>query len=626
MRSPALLSFLAAVLLSTGAPLLSAQSPLRIDKIDPPNWYAQLPKPFLLIRGEGLTGARFQLSDPALKIERTEVSANGHWAQLWLSASPAAPETIKLQATSGPAHADMPYTFAARRPAASGMAGFNPADVMYLIMTDRFADGNKDNDGPLAQSAANSPEAATERSKPMGWHGGDLRGIEQHIDYMQSLGATAVWPTPVYQNHSPVAYHGYHATDYYAVDEHYGTMADLQHLAAALHAHGMKLLLDTVPNHIGPLHPWVNDSPTPTWFHGTAAQHVQAEYNFDALVNQHAPQRDRDATLHGWFVNELPDMNTDDPTVAQYLRQNIVWWIEQTGADALRIDTFPYVNREFWHDLNVELRALYPHLTEVGEVSNGDPEITSGFADGVTRSGVDTGLYTPFDFPLYHATRNVFANGAPMTRLSRVLFSDVLYPHPERLVPFLGNHDESRFAGAVTDPTLRRIAYAFLMTTRGTPQLYSGDEIAMPGGGDPDNRRDFPGGFPNSKQDAFQPAQRTPEQSDLFNWIQDLAALRRTHPALACGAEQILQVSTDTLVYTRTGTAFCPDLPNPKPQDRTIVAIQRGTPTPITLDLHQTAVTGCHPTNALKTAATATTTNDQLQLDLAGSVGIFACQ
>ena len=157
--------------------------------------------------------------------------------------------------------------------------------------------------------------------------------------------------------------------------------------------------------------------------------------------------------------------------VAQYLRQNAIWWIEQTGADGLRIDTFPYVNRQFWHDFHTELLALFPHLTDVGEVSSGDAEITSAFAGGVTRAGVDTMLYTPFDFPLYHATRDVFANGAPMARLAEVLGQDDLYPHPERLVPFLGNHDESRFASSVKDPEQQQLAFAFLLTTRGTPMF-----------------------------------------------------------------------------------------------------------------------------------------------------------
>lgn len=629
---------------------------LKLLKIDPPNWYAALPTPMLLIRGEGLGGAVFTLSDKSLHVERTAFSANGHWAQLWLNRSPAQPETVQLRASQGSQHAEAPYTFAARRSPGDGMAGFSPRDVMYLILTDRFADGDPRNDGPEARNTADSPEAAGERAKPKGWHGGDLRGIADHLDYLQSFGVTAVWPTPVYQNHSAVAYHGYHSTDYYSVDEHYGSLADLQALARALHAHGMKLVLDTVPNHVGPYHPWVTDEPAPDWFHGTAEHHLPPAYDFNALIDPHSPERDRLNTLHGWFpdVPPLPDMNTDSPTVSQYLRQNVIWWIEQTGADGLRYDTFPYVNREFWHELNFTLRSLYPHLTEVGEVSNGDPEVISAFAAGVSRgdalTSVDTGLYTPFDFPVYHATRDVFANGQPLSHLRDVLRQDYLYPHPERLVPFLGNHDESRFAGSVHDLATQKIAYAFLMTTRGTPQLYSGDEIAMDGGNDPDNRRDFPGGFPSSLPSssgsfgsfgsagftAFSAAGRTGANGELFNWIAQLARLRRGHPALACGAEQVLFADKDTLVYTRYGTAGCEPGrsrgPEPKPSTAdsparpVLIALHRGDAAPIHVDLHATAAAGCTVESLSPGSPAATIDGDTLNLRLATETAIVFCR
>ena len=246
-------------------------------------------------------------------------------------------------------------------------------------------------------------------------------GWRQHLEYLRQLGVTAVWTTPVYQNHEAMSYHGYGATDLYAVDEHYGSMADLQALSGALHAKGMKLVLDTVPNHVGPKHPWVMDPPAPDWFHGSAEQHEEAESDFTALMNPHASARDRRATLQGWFANALPDMDTENAAVAQYLRQNAVWWIEETGADALRIDTFPYVDRAFWHGFDGELKELYPRLTEVGETFDADPVFVSSYAGGVTRTGVDTELYTPFDFPTYFAVREVFLKGKPMTKLNEVL-------------------------------------------------------------------------------------------------------------------------------------------------------------------------------------------------------------
>ncbi|HEY4011688.1 MAG TPA: alpha-amylase family glycosyl hydrolase [Acidobacteriaceae bacterium] len=615
------------------ATLLSAQTaaPISIAKIDPPNWWVEMPAPMLLVRGEGLGGAKFSLSDPKLGIERTAISENGHWAQLWLTRTASAPETVTVRVTRGGEHAEAQYHFGARKPASAGFAGFSSSDVLYLILTDRFADGDLRNDGLHAQDAATSAAAVAERAKPRGWHGGDYRGVEQHLDYLQQLGVTAVWVTPPYENLGAESYHGYHATDMYRVDPHWGSMRDLQELAEALHKRGMKLVLDDVPNHVGPLNPWVTDEPTPDWFHGTAAHHIAGETNFNALIDPHAPERERVGTLDGWFVDSLPDMNTDDATVARYLRQNAVWWIEETGADGLRIDTFPYVGREFWHEYMAELKTLYPRLTEVGEVSNGNPVITSSFADGVTRAGVDTRLYTPFDFPVYFAAQDVFVKGAPMSRLAGVLGQDSLYPHPDRLVPFLDNHDKARFAEQVPDASLRRVAFAYLMTTRGTPQLYAGDEIAMKGGDDPENRRDFPGGFPGDAQDAFTQAGRTPEQQAEFSWVAELTKLRREHPALACGGEQVLVANTDWLVTLRDMSheraERCEAKPGVGAAERVVVALHRGNGS-ASLDVRTagTWANGCRVSQPLTGAGTVgnAAAGEGIRLTLSGNDALIA--
>jgi glycosidase len=521
-----------------------AQSPV-INKIDPPNWWPQMPAPMLLVYGENLQKTTtFSLSDKTLHVEKKEVSDNGHYARLWLDHSPARPETIQIQAKNASEATKFAYTFAPKRLKTDGFAGFSSKDVMYLIMTDRFADGDPTNDGP---------DHTAELAKSRGWHGGDLKGITAHLDYLQQLGITTVWITPVYQNHGHDSYHGYGATDMYAVDEHFGNLQDVKDLAEALHARKMKLVLDTVPNHIGPAHPWVTDSPDPTWFHGTLAHHTIAQGEFAPVTDPHAPWRDQHNVTEGWFANTLPDMNQEDPAVAKYLTQNAIWWIEQAGLDGLRIDTFPYIARPFWHEFHAEIHALYPQLTTVGEVYNGDPTITSTFAGGVTRTGVDTGLDTPFDFPTFFALREVLLKDAPMTKLADVLRLDNLFPHPERLVPFLGNHDNARFLGeAGATPKKLELAFTILTTMRGMPQIYSGDEIAMRGGEDPDNRHDFPGGFGTSQGDAFTAAGRTPDQEAMHGKLQAMLAMRASHPALQTGSEQILHADKDVLVYVRS--------------------------------------------------------------------------
>ena len=527
-----------------------------ITKIDPPNWWTGMPSPMLLIHGEHLIDCVFKLRNTSASITKQSVSENGHWAFLDISTDSATPGAFLIEARNADGVATGSYTLEKRRDASNQPRGFSSKDVMYLIMTDRFADGDPGNDHqPGIPYAVDVPNA---------WHGGDLRGIEKHLDYLEKLGVTTVWITPVVQNREPESYHGYGATDLYAADDHFGSLNELRTLANQLHARGMKLVLDIVPNHVGPAHPWAEDPPQPNWFHGTKANHSEAVGTFQTLLNPYAPWRDRENVLNGWFVNLLPDMNQENPVVSRYLIQNTIWWIEEAGADGLRLDTFPYVGRTFWHDFHSQLHSIYPKLTTVGEVFNGTfdmyPALNSFFAGGIARSGdegsIDTGLDTPFDYPMYSALRNTLLHGAPMSLIVDTLNQDGLYPHPERLVPLIGSHDTKRFLSeqTATLPKLK-LAFAILLTMRGTPLIYSGDEIAMTGGDDPDNRRNFPGGFvqngQNAGNNAFDSNQRTEPQREMHDWVRFLTTLRKTTPELQVGGLQIEDVTTDSISYVR---------------------------------------------------------------------------
>ena len=517
-----------------------------IDKIDPPGWWAGLPDPMLLVHGEGLNHARFTLSGKGVTLDHSQASENGHWAFLWLETKFAAPQTVWITASNDRGQLRRSYVLAERSHQADGHSGFSSADVLYLIMTDRFADG----------SATNNPPGDN-RASARSWHGGDLAGIEQHLDYLKQLGVTAVWTTPVASNGAmPDAYHGYAATDLYAVDAHFGTLADYQHLSDELHARGMKLVIDLVPNHIGVAHPWVKDPPAPGWLHGTLEHHSAVKSDFYQLLDPHAPpQAWRDIT-DGWFTDAMPDLNQENPLVARYLIQNALWWVETANLDGIRLDTFPYVDRAFWHDFHATLHSVYPHLATVGEIFDRDPEVTSYFAGGVARQGIDTGLDTPFDFPVYFALRDVLADDKPMTELAAVLRQDALYPHPERLVAFIGNHDTTRFLTETGGSVPRlKLALGLVATLRGMPQLYSGDEIGMEGGKDPDNRRDFPGGFPGDARSAFTDTGRTATEQNIFAWTSGMLALRASHPALETGLEQDLFADNDVFAFVRASEA-----------------------------------------------------------------------
>ncbi len=550
----------------------------------------------LLVHGEGLNHARFKLTGNGVTLDRTQASDNGHWAILWLRTKDAAPQAIWITASNDQSQSRSSYALAERSHQADGHSGFSSADVLYLIMTDRFADGN----------ATNNP-SSDNRSSARGWHGGDLAGIEQHLDYLKQLGVTAVWTTPVASNGAmPVAYHGYAATDLYAVDPHFGTLANYQHLSDALHARGMKLVIDLVPNHIGVKHPWVLDPPARDWLHGTLEQHSAVKNDFYQLLDPHAPPQAWRNITNGWFTDDMPDLNQENPLVARYLIQNALWWVETANLDGIRLDTFPYVDRAFWHDFHATLHSVYPHLTTVGEIFDRDPEVTSYFAGGVAHQGIDTGLDTPFDFPVYFALRDVLAHDKPMTELATILRQDALYPRPERLVPFIGNHDTSRFLTEAGGSVPRlKLALGLLATLRGMPELYSGDEIGMEGGNDPDNRRDFPGGFPGDTHSAFTRAGRTATEQDIFAWTSGMLALRASHPALKTGLEQDLFADDDVFAFVRTSAAgSCSSSHSADPsQERLLIIVnkaRRGES--LELPAEGTALAGCTEFQALAPA------------------------
>ncbi len=588
------------------AAVLPAQAPARvpvidkpvIDKIDPPNWWIDLPSPMLLVHGEGLDRAHFTVTGKGVALTRTQASSNGHWAFLWIETQSAAAQTLEITAKDKQGAAHRAFRLAAREQEARGHAGFSSSDVMYLIMTDRFAHGNSEADPP-----------GDDRSAPRGWHGGNFAGIEQHLDYLQQLGVTTIWTTPVVSNgNMPESYHGYAATDLYAIDPHFGTLAEYRHLSDALHARGMKLVIDLVPNHIGVDHPWVKDPPAPDWLHGTVADHRHMVSDFYRLLDPHAaPQSWLDVTS-GWFTNAMPDLNQENPLVEKYLIQNALWWVETANLDGIRFDTFPYVRRAFWHDFEAALHTADPRVTTVGEIFHRDPQVVSFFAGGAVRCGaegcIDTGLYTPFDFPVYFALRDVLAHGKPMSELADVLRQDSLYPHPERLVPFIGNHDTERFiTEAGGSAAMLELAQGLTITLRGMPLIYSGDEIGMEGGKDPDNRHDFPGGFPGDSHDAFTRAGRTAQEQEIFSWTSGMLALRKEHPALESGFEQDLFADNDAFAFVRSTAGEVGCDANQK-ADRVLVVVNKApTAKTINLPLADTALAGCSEFQAETPAA-----------------------
>ncbi len=540
------------------SPALAAQNPQTADasdnspvvtKVEPPNWWLRLtPELMLLLNGRHLeaNGVSCNLAD--LVVERTQATAGGDYLFVWLKLGAGLKSgTAVCRITTPTGIVSFELSLVAREQTIHKFQGLTTADSMYLIMPDRFANGDPANDEP-----AEAP-GSHDRAKARAYHGGDLRGIREHLDYLKDLGVTTLWLTPIVKNGATEDYHGYGAVDLYAVEPHLGTLRDYQELVAAAHQQGMKIVFDIVPNHVGPRHPWAAKPPLPDWFHGTVKNHLnssapvngtfygepanQGHDLFEALVDPHAPARLWRNLTEGWFVDLLPDMNTENPVVAQYLLQNAIWWTESSGLDGFRVDTFPYVSREFWARWHAGLRRIYPRLTTIGEVFHSDASVTSFFVGGQKQyDGTDTGVSTLFDYPMYFALRDVLLNGAPAGRITDVLRHDGLYPRPDQLVTFFGNHDVARFASAKGSSAAKlKMAVALTLTLRGIPQFYYGDEIGMPGGDDPDNRRDFPGGWHEDAKNAFSATGRTREQQEIFLYVQTLLHLRHEHAALNGG-------------------------------------------------------------------------------------------
>src|ERR1044072_3765891 len=497
---------------------VAAQAP-EILKVDPPSWWAQstVNPVRLMIHGRNLQGARVDVQ--GLRIVNTpKINERGTYIFVDVFIAKPGRRSITVTTPRGTARASFEVLAPLNR--AGRFQGFSSNDVMYLIMIDRFADGDPSNNGGIY-----------DRKNKFYYHGGDLQGVIDRLPYLKELGVTAIWLTPWYDNYDRLnqielkedkpstGFHGYNPQDFYAIEGHFCGLTTLLLLVEAAHRSGIKIIQDQVMNHTGPYHPWVEDPPTPTWFNGTKANHLKNVFQTWVLHDPHPVEELKRETMEGWFLDFLPDLNQHDKEVSRYLIQNTLWWIGVTGLDGIRMDTWQYLPNDFWRDWNAALKREFPNFTVVGEVKDGDVVHTSYFQK--------TGAPSLLDFPLFYSIRHAFAEGGPIKEIPQTLARDYLYTNPDILVTLLGGHDDGRFMSekGATIAGLK-LANAFVLTTRGVPQLYYGDEIAMTGPDEPTARGDFPGGFPGDKRNAFTAAGRTKEEQELFDFIRRLTTLQ----------------------------------------------------------------------------------------------------
>lgn len=536
---------------------LGMNAAVKIDRVEPTDWYVGMKDPSLqlMVYGEGIREAQVSTDYPGVRVDSLVRLDSPNYLLVYLDLSGAQPGEMKLRFTMGKSKKEVSYRLKARAMAGEERKGFSNADVLYMLMPDRFAQG-KDH---KARVKGMNPYVE-DRSKPSLRHGGDLQGIRDHLDYFTQLGVTALWLTPVLENNSPdgkdgsSTYHGYATTNYYRVDPRFGTNEDYRQLIADAHAKGLKVVMDMIFNHCGFEHPWVSDMPSkewlnvPEWLSGKEedkAKYLQTSYKLTPVLDPYASEVDKRETVDGWFVPSMPDLNQRNPHVIKYLIQNSVWWIETVGIDGIRMDTYPYADREAMALWMKTLEREYPNFNTVGETWVTEPAYTAAWQKDSKLSSINSYLKTVMDFAFYDRVNMAAREETDdwwqgMNRVYNTLCYDYLYANPSSVLAFIENHDTDRFLRNGTDTLALKQALALLLTINRTPQLYYGTEILMNGTKevtDGNVRKDFPGGFPGDKANCFTAEGRTRAQNDMFNWLSRLLHWRQGNEAIIHGKQ-----------------------------------------------------------------------------------------
>lgn len=550
-------------LISLLTPLLPVLCLAQVQRIEPPNWWAGMHRSELelLVYGDNIAELQPEFSQniPIKKVTRVE---NPNYLFLTVDTRDVGPTTARLSFKSSKRTVQtIDYEFQARREGSAQRKGFDSSDVIYLLMPDRFANGDPSND-----SHPQTLEKA-DRNLQGGRHGGDIQGIINGLDYLEELGATALWSTPMtLDNEKTYSYHGYACSDLYKIDPRYGTNEDYSRLSAELHKRDMKLIMDYVPNHWGISHWLIQDLPSQDWIHyweGGEKGFERSNYIQSSQFDPYASKEDAQGNEQGWFDYTMPDMDQDNPMLIDYLVQNTIWWIESADLDGIRVDTYPYNDREGITQWLVRVMQEYPNFNIMGEILMHDTaHIAYWQKDSPLGAiqGFNSQLPTVMDFPLHDIIPQVFRESEQqwdqgVYRIYDHLTKDFLYSDVNQLLILMGNHDLNRinqeFEGNLDQ---YKLAFTLLMTLRGIPQIYYGDEIGMlgdKGKGDGDIRRDFPGGWASDTQNAFTATGRTERQKGYFDFSKKLLNWRQGKRAIHRGKTLHFAPRENVYVYFR---------------------------------------------------------------------------
>ena len=539
--------------------LISASAVAQLQKTEPPFWYSGMKNPELQIMfyGKNISQYNVTVSNNIVinGIQRTE-NPNYIFVTIDTRNVPASELTFSFKNKNKVAFTQK-YELKQRRAHSSERKSFDSSDLIYLIMPDRFANGNPNND-----STAETLEKA-DRNTPGARHGGDLEGIIKNLDYIKELGATTIWNTPLCEsNGSRGTYHGYAQTDVYKIDPRYGTNADFVRLSSELHKRDMKLVVDYVTNHWGSEHWMIKDLPSYDWIHQFPG-YAQSNYRMSTQFDQNASDIDRKYCVDGWFVKSMPDLNQKNPLLLNYLIQNAIWWIEYADLDGFRVDTYSYCDKAGIAQWTKSITDEYPYFNIAGEVWMND-QAQMAYWQKDSKIGAiqsyNSHLPTVMDFTLQGALMSVFNEDKPewdkgIIKVYDNFTNDFLYPNINNLLVFAENHDTNRFnENYKNDFKKYQLAMSLVATVRGIPQIYYGSEIGMAGDkakGDADIRHDFPGGWNGDANNALTRSGRTAAQNQFFDFSSKLFHWRKMADVIHTGKTKQYLPQDNVYVYFR---------------------------------------------------------------------------
>ncbi len=556
---------------------------VNVTKIEPQDWFVGMKNKQLqlMVSGQGISQADVKIDYPGVIIDSLVKLDSPNYLFVYLTLKNAKAGTMPVTFSIGKKKKVVNYQLKSREMRGEERYGFTKADVLYMLMPDRFAQGHTDNSKVKMKT-----QYAVNRMEPSLRHGGDLEGIRRHLDYFKDLGVTALWFTPVLENDSPdnngqSTYHGYATTDYYRVDPRFGTNEEYKRLIDEAHAKGLKVVMDMIFNHCGMEHPWLSDLPSKDWLNspewlfaprttatktaegqsttyngGLNELYKQTSYKLTPTVDPYASSHDLSETVDGWFVPSMPDLNQRNPHVMTYLIQNSKWWIETVGIDGIRMDTYPYADAVGMAAWMKEINEEYPNYNVVGESWVTEPAFTAALQKDskITptpkgykgKEPFNTHLKTVMDFSFFDRINQAkneetddWWNG--MNRIYNAFVYDYLYPNPSSVMAFIENHDTDRFLGNGKDTDKLKQALALLLTINRIPQLYYGTEILMNGTKqvtDGHVRADFPGGFPGDLRNAFTQEGRTAEENAMYDWLRTLLHWRQKSDVIIRGSQK----------------------------------------------------------------------------------------